>query len=114
MYKLGCRGPVTYNACGTVGWNGGVGFPIKSGNPCIGCSESGFWDNGPFVERLTNVSGGEIESTADKIGKILLGVTAGAAVVHGVAANIAKKKELREGLNRGIENAEKIDHKLND
>ncbi len=114
LYKLGCRGPVTYNACGTVGWNGGVGFPIKSGNPCIGCSESAFWDNGPFVERLTNVSGGEIESTADKIGKILLGVTVGAAAVHGVAANIAKKKELREGLNRGIENAEKIDHKLND
>jgi hydrogenase small subunit len=114
LYKLGCRGPVTYNACGTVGWNGGVGFPIKSGNPCIGCSEAGFWDNSPLVERLTNVTGGEIESTADKIGKILLGATVGAAVVHGVAANIAKKKELREGLNRGIENAEKIDHKLND
>ena len=114
LYKLGCRGPVTYNACGTVGWNGGVGFPIKSGNPCIGCSEAGFWDNGPFVERLTNVNGGEIESTADKIGKIILGATVGAAVVHGVAANFAKKKELREGLERGIENVEKIDHKLND
>ncbi len=114
LYKLGCRGPVTYNACGTVGWNGGVGFPIKSGNPCIGCSESGFWDNGPFVERLINVSGGEIESTADKIGKIVLGATVTGAVVHGIAANVAKKKELREGLKRGIENVEKIDHKLND
>ncbi len=114
LYKLGCRGPVTYNACGTVGWNGGVGFPIKSGNPCIGCSEAGFWDNGPFVERLTNVAGMGIENTADKIGKIITGVAVGAAVVHGVASNIAKRKELKEGLKRGILNEQKIENKLND
>jgi len=114
LYKLGCRGPVTYNACGTVGWNGGVGFPIKSGNPCIGCSEAGFWDNGPFVERLTNVEGMGIESTADKIGKIITGVAVGAAVVHGVASNVAKRKELKDGLKRGIINEQKVENKLND
>ena len=53
LYKVGCRGPTTYNACSTVRWNEGVSFPIQSGHGCIGCSEPDFWDNGPFYERLT-------------------------------------------------------------
>jgi len=40
LYKMGCRGPVTYNACGVMRWNGGVSFPIQSGHGCIGCSEA--------------------------------------------------------------------------
>ena len=31
LYKVGCKGPVTYNACATLKWNGGVSFPIQSG-----------------------------------------------------------------------------------
>ena len=31
-------------------------FPIQSGHGCIGCSEDGFWDNGPFYDRLTDVT----------------------------------------------------------
>ena len=52
LYKMGCRGPVTYNACGVMRWNGGVSFPIQSGHGCIGCSEANFWDNGPFYQHL--------------------------------------------------------------
>ena len=44
LYKMGCKGPTTYNACSTVRWNGGVSFPIQSGHGCLGCSEDGFWD----------------------------------------------------------------------
>jgi len=108
LYKLGCRGPVTYNACGTMGWNNGVSFPIKSGYPCIGCSEPEFWDNSPFTERLVNVPGMGIEATADKIGKIVVGTAVGAAVLHSVATNIAKKKELREAEKSGEENEKNI------
>ena len=50
LYKIGCRGPTTYNSCSTIKWNNGVIFPIESGHPCIGCSEDGFWDNGPFYK----------------------------------------------------------------
>ena len=57
LYKVGCRGPMTYNACGTIRWNNGVSFPIQSGHGCIGCSEENFWDNGPFYERLTGLDG---------------------------------------------------------
>ncbi len=41
LYKMGCRGPVTYNACSVTKWNGGISYPIQSGHGCIGCSEAG-------------------------------------------------------------------------
>lgn len=44
LLKLGCKGPRAFNACESIGWNGGVGSPIRSGNVCIGCSEKDFWD----------------------------------------------------------------------
>ncbi len=50
LYKMGCKGPTTYNACSTVRWNGGVSFPIQAGHGCIGCSEDGFWDNGWLLQ----------------------------------------------------------------
>lgn len=52
LLKLGCRGPVTHNACARFKWNGGVSFPVQSGHPCLGCSERGFWDNGGFYREL--------------------------------------------------------------
>lgn len=50
LYKLGCKGPTTYNACATIKWSGGLSFPIQSGHPCLGCSEPNFWDNGGFYQ----------------------------------------------------------------
>ena len=44
LYKLGCKGPETYNACATLKWNEGTSFPIQSGHPCLGCSQPDFWD----------------------------------------------------------------------
>lgn len=84
LYKMGCRGPTTYNACSTVRWNGGVSFPIQSGHGCIGCSEDGFWDNGPFYERLAKVHQIGAEQTADQIG-----IGAAAVVGAGIAAHTA-------------------------
>ncbi|MCS7204110.1 MAG: hydrogenase small subunit [Leptospiraceae bacterium] len=92
LYKMGCRGPTTYNACGTMEWNGGVSFPIKSGHPCIGCSEDNFWDNAPFYQRLGGVTELSAEETADTIGIALtVGVGAGIAA-HAIATNLRKRK----------------------
>ncbi|MDJ0741700.1 MAG: hydrogenase small subunit [Gammaproteobacteria bacterium] len=44
LLNLGCRGPLTFNACSTRRWNGGTSFPMHSGHGCLGCSEPGFWD----------------------------------------------------------------------
>ena len=57
LYKMGCRGPVTYNACSVTRWNGGTSYPIQSGHGCIGCSENNFWDNGPFYQHLASFPG---------------------------------------------------------
>lgn len=51
LFKLGCKGPITYNACATAKWNEGTSFPIESGHGCIGCSEPGFWDKGGSTMR---------------------------------------------------------------
>lgn len=50
LYKLGCKGPTTYNSCATMKWSGGLSFPIQSGHPCLGCSEPNFWDGGGFYQ----------------------------------------------------------------
>ncbi len=109
LYKLGCKGPMTYNSCGTIKWNNGVSYPIQSGHGCIGCSEADFWDNGPFYERMAKVPGIHAEGLADDIGKIGAGVLAGGLAVHAIAANISKRKELASRINRGIENEKNID-----
>jgi hydrogenase small subunit len=44
LIEMGCKGPVTHNACTKIEWNQGVSFPMKSGHGCIGCSEPDFWD----------------------------------------------------------------------
>lgn len=96
LYKMGCRGPSTYNSCGTIRWNGGVSFPIQSGHGCIGCSEANFWDNGPFYQRLSNLPGFGIESTADKVGVAVVGVAAAGAVAHAVMTNVRKRHDIGE------------------
>ena len=53
LYKLGCRGPETYNNCPIVKFNDGTSWPIEAGHPCIGCSEPDFWDTmSPFYEEM--------------------------------------------------------------
>ena len=51
LYKLGCKGPKTFNNCPTALYNS-VSWPIKAGHPCIGCSQPDFWDKlTPFYRK---------------------------------------------------------------
>jgi [NiFe] hydrogenase small subunit len=53
LYKMGCKGPETYNNCPIVEFNEGTNWPIGAGHPCIGCSEPNFWDDmSPFFKEL--------------------------------------------------------------
>ncbi|MCG6893490.1 MAG: hydrogenase small subunit [Desulfobacteraceae bacterium] len=53
LYKMGCKGPETYNNCPIAKFNDGTSWPIEAGHPCIGCSEPGFWDKfTPFFEEM--------------------------------------------------------------
>lgn len=108
LYKVGCKGPMTYNTCGTIKWNGGVSFPIQSGHGCIGCSEDDFWDNGPFYERLTALPGFGIEATADKVGMAVSGALTAAVSVHAVASVITKRKDVNKRINKGVQNEDDL------
>ncbi len=53
LYKMGCRGPETYNNCPIVKFNDGTSWPVEAGHPCIGCSQPNFWDKmTPFYEEM--------------------------------------------------------------
>ena len=65
LYKLGCRGPDTANACSTLKWNDATSSPIDAGHPCIGCSEPGFWDRGGFY-RQPETSGAQQTSDSGR------------------------------------------------
>jgi [NiFe] hydrogenase small subunit len=53
LYKVGCRGPETYNNCPVAKFNDGTSWPVEAGHPCIGCSEPNFWDKmTPFYEEF--------------------------------------------------------------
>lgn len=102
LYKMGCRGPVTYNACSVTKWNEGTSYPIQSGHGCIGCSENNFWDNGPFYRHLASFPGFGIETTADKIGTAV-GVAAVAGVAaHAITTNIRKRKLIKEHIGESV------------
>jgi len=106
LYKVGCRGPVTYNSCGIIRWNNGVSYPIQSGHGCIGCSEASFWDNGPFYRHLASFPGFGIETTADKIGTVLgIGTAAGIAA-HAITTNIRKRRIIKEEMEHSVKDQE--------
>ncbi len=94
LYKVGCKGPSTYNNCPVVRFNDVGVWPVGVGHGCVGCSEPQFWDNmTPFYERLPGIDlpGGKgIVQSVDDAGKALLGVTAAAIGVH-AALGIGKK-----------------------
>jgi len=107
LYKMGCRGPVTYNACSVTRWNEGTSFPIQSGHGCIGCSENDFWDNGPFYQHLASFPGFGIESTADKIGTVVgIGAAVGVAA-HAVTTNIRKRRLIEDRISSSVKDAGK-------
>lgn len=109
LYKMGCKGPSTYNACGVMKWNGGTSFPIQSGHPCIGCSEENFWDNGRLYERGASFAGFGIESSADELGKIALGATTVALAAHAIATNFGKAKTIHAHEDEGREGEQELE-----
>ena len=38
LYKMGCKGPVTFHNCPSVRYNDGVSWPVKAGHGCIACA----------------------------------------------------------------------------
>jgi hydrogenase small subunit len=85
LYKMGCKGPVAFQNCPNVKWNGGTSWPIGCGHPCIGCSEPDFWDTmTPFYQHLPGVPGFGVASNIDKIGLLAVAGVGAAFAGHGL------------------------------
>ena len=102
LYKLGCKGPTTFNACATAKWNDGTSFPIESGHPCLGCSEPDFWDAGGFYKALST-------PTEDISRAAVYAVAAGAAagVALGAVNRAKKSKAAKSHQKVSIDDLEK-------
>lgn len=108
LYKMGCKGPNTFNSCAVIKWNEGVSYPIQSGHGCIGCSEPGFWDVEPLYSHIPDVKGIGIEATADQIGLGLTGVAAAGIAAHAVVTNIQKRRLIKNRMDDDSFNREEF------
>ncbi len=104
LYKLGCKGPTTYNACASLKWSGGLSFPIQSGHPCLGCSEPDFWDGGGFYQGQS--------APLDRPAATVAGIAAGAGLVLGVGSAVAnnqQKKNAKKSLKKVEEGSNELE-----
>ncbi|MBK1972104.1 hydrogenase small subunit [Campylobacter sp. TTU-622] len=99
LYKVGCKGPYTFNNCSRERFNQHTSWPIQAGHGCIGCSEPDFWDTmGPFEEPMASrkfdtVFGLGADSVSDKIGIGVLTLTGVAIAAHAIISSAQKDKE---------------------
>jgi len=108
LYKLGCKGPETYNNCSTLQFGdvGGGIWPVGIGHPCFGCSEGGVGFNTPLFTKASlhlvtppDTYPHVIEQQGAGVGASLGGVAVAAAAAGAAFAavnNVAKKLDQEE------------------
>jgi hydrogenase small subunit len=87
LYKLGCKGPTTYNACASIRWDEGLSFPVQSGHPCLGCSQPDFWDGGGFYQGQS--------APLERPDLAAVGAAVGVGAALGVGATLANQAKKR-------------------
>ncbi|MCH1919753.1 nickel-dependent hydrogenase small subunit [Shewanella sp. A3A] len=94
LYKVGCKGPYTYNNCPTERFNGHVSWPVLAGHGCIGCSEPNFWDDmADFEKPLGRQLLHGLDASADTVGAVIIGAAVIGIGAHAVASLFANSKE---------------------
>jgi len=97
LYKVGCKGPMTFNNCSIVRYNEGVNWPVGVGRGCIGCSEPDFWDKyayeRPMADAKIKAPTGGVEKSVDEFGLGLLTAAGIGIGIHAAASAFAGKKE---------------------
>ena len=104
LYKVGCKGPVTYSNCPVQRFCDVGAWPVGSGHPCIGCTEPNFWDRmSPFYHHLPKIYipvGGGIRAEAEKVGRVAVGAAAGVVAVHAAVGVIKKAAKGLKGSEK--------------
>jgi quinone-reactive Ni/Fe-hydrogenase small subunit len=96
LYKMGCKGPMTFNNCSIIRYNEGVNWPVGVGRGCIGCSEPDFWDKYAYERPMANANikapTGGVEKTVDEFGLGLLTAAGIGIGIHAVGSAVFGKK----------------------
>ncbi len=102
LYKMGCKGPYTFNNCSKLRFNSHTNWPIGAGHGCIGCSEPNFWDTmSPFEEPISNrlitpltsaFGGLGADKVADSVGIVALSAAGIGIAMHALLSNFSKDK----------------------
>ncbi len=97
LYKVGCKGPMTFNNCSIIRYNEAVNWPVGVGRGCIGCSEPDFWDKYAYEKPMANANikapTGGIEKSVDEFGLGLLTAAGIGIGIHAAASMVAGKKD---------------------
>jgi NiFe hydrogenase small subunit HydA len=102
MFKMGCKGPVTYADCPTRRWNSKVNWCVGANAPCHGCAEGAFYqDLAPLYQPLPNMNFAGITPATDVLGWVAAGATA-----VGIGAHYLYK-QLGHGSDEESEGGEK-------
>lgn len=99
LYKMGCKGPVTFHNCPAVEYNDGTSWPIKAGHGCIACSEPAFWDLGLYNQAdlqkyAPPTTYAPVQLPAQQIDPASAGIIGGVAGLAIGAAGVAAYKAL--------------------
>ncbi len=96
LYKMGCKGPMTFNNCSIIRYNESVSWPVGVGHGCIGCSEPDFWDKyayeRPMADANIKAPAGGVEKSVDEFGLGILTATGIGIAIHAAASLFAGKK----------------------
>ena len=96
LFKLGCRGPMTFSSCSETKWNGGVNVCMNAGAPCIGCMHPGFPDEtSPFFKEQSRL---EIDATKTLFTTLTGTVLVGAGAY--IATHAYREHKLNNKKNR--------------
>ncbi len=94
LFKMGCKGPVTFQNCPNIRWNSGTNWPIGCGHPCLGCAEPNFWDSmAPYYNHLALDKTGA-QPNIDKVGFWATLGLGGAFAAHAVAKIAGSKSRV--------------------
>jgi NiFe hydrogenase small subunit HydA len=92
LFKMGCKGPVTYADCPTRRWNSKVNWCVGANAPCHGCAEPAFYkDLTPLYEPLPNVHLAGVTSPVETLGWVAAGATAVGIGGHYLYKQLGKK-----------------------
>ncbi|MHB8780294.1 MAG: hydrogenase small subunit [Candidatus Geothermincolia bacterium] len=94
LFKMGCKGPVTYADCPVRRWNSKTNWCVGANAPCHGCCEPNFYqDMSPLYEPLPNLNMGGLTPGVDAVGWAAAGLTAAGIGSHYLAKQLGHKPE---------------------